>query len=335
MEQLTEDCISLILARCNGPMLATLAMVSTEWTRRVLATETSRFTPPVVPIITGRGAWFDLIASGAYLTVVRSKYGEVKLKGACYSGNQEMVDLALRLGAIDYQNGFETAAIRGHYHIAMQMWDLMTAPNIRDCVRATYRGADPRLMQLFDDKMDDQAVRNDAVFGACRGGQIELLKRIIHTYSGVSSGLLYFAFCSRNAETIGFLLDEGHKCDDEGGIIMAMNHGEYNIVHCFYLTDPSFDTTQAFYGACRKGHLEKVPCLALNKSAQELDRGLTLACIGRYLGVIKHLSTFEDFAGWDAVLARLDEAGEDIESDVVALPADSYEEIVEYCRGQL
>jgi hypothetical protein len=334
MERLPEDCIGVILEYCRGKTLATLAMVSRQWTQRALAEEVQRFLPgESTPDITYEDDWIFVVSTGAYLTVVRNKFGPVSLYHACCSGCPDMMMLALALGATDYQDGFESAAEYGHYDIAIHLWGLIAEPNLESSIFAVYAGGNTDLMNLV--RPTSQELWNEAVAGACRGNGLALLREILPKYNNNKARLLVEAFDGGATEVLDFLTENGIKCEDEDDLSRAVRIERYDIFDLFLSTNPFLDLEDAFYVACTGGHFEIVQRLL----PRELDEnalcvGCMLACFGRYLEVIRRIIPQVSniyVNDWLSFLCGPEDLDlyASISHDSSALRA-SYEEIVDY-----
>jgi hypothetical protein len=333
MELLPEDCVGMILRHCWGNKLAILAMVSKQWNRRALAEEARRFSPGIEPDEIDENDWAFIVSVGAYLSVVRGKFGPVYLRNACMSGCMDMIELALAKGACDYQDGFESAASQGHVGAALRMWGLLAAPDLEGCVFAVYAGGNADLMKLV--KPDTQCLWNEAVAGACRGNNVDILQEILCKYDDCKSRLLLDAFDGGAQDVLQFLAKKGIVCEDEESLVCAIRMGRYDAFDLFLESNPGLDVENAFLTACCGGHEEVVRRLMSRDFDEDVfGIGCMLACFGRYLGVIKCVSEVVESTDANVWLVFLcgpetphlyEQLAHD--SDV---PQNSYEEIVDY-----
>jgi hypothetical protein len=297
MDSLSEDCRNYMFGKFPSRSLATLTKVSRKYTQWALAEETRRHGPLS---ITDADHWDVIVISGAYLTAVRTKYAPILLDLAVLGGNN-MVDLALALGATDYEDGYVTAARESRENTALRMWRLIEKPDLGRCVFNTFAGGNATLMALFD---CTGPLMNFAVCGACAGEQLELLKGIFHKYTDSPCSLLLCTAGHKSTETYDFLVANGIKCESVRHVLEEIVAGCYDDAIILLRSNPELDVGIVLYQACAGGH---EPMLRYIRDHYKIPRATIsaaceAACTYRRKNIIAILSTMDGFVGYDEIV---------------------------------
>jgi hypothetical protein len=242
----------------------------------------------------------------------------------------DMVELALARGAEDYQEGFEGAAYNCRTDIALRMWSLLKEPDMNSCVLSAYSGADPELMALFE---LDEKLQNVAVVGLVIGEHLDLLAGSLCKFTDNPSKLLATALRSETRCAFNFLVKSGIKCENWGDIVAAMRYKEYNMAIAFLESNPALDFEEILFHACNEGHLTIAEYILANHALSQdaVEIACALASYGRYKEIIVRLSSAPGFVGYDKIMIALCGPPADLPREKLALPGDSYEDLVSFC----
>ena len=166
-----------ILTLCSSKDRSILCQVSKKWSTMVVVVS-SRLS------ILG-GQYYnqvpfkdnDLYGSGDYHLIVRLKRKYTSLYAVCQSGNIDVVNLMISLGANDWNGGLSGACIGGHLELAK----LMISHGANDWnwgLRGACGGGHLELVNLmiFHGAND----WNHGLRGACGGDHLELAKLMIY-----------------------------------------------------------------------------------------------------------------------------------------------------------
>ena len=123
---------------------------------------------------------------------------------------------------------------------------------------------------------------NNGLYGACRGGNLDLIKLMMTKGANDWNGGLYSACQGGHKEIIELMIAKG-AYDWNGGLYSACQGGHKEIVELMIAKGAD---DYNLYGGCRGGHKDIVELMIL-KGAKNLNDGLYGACIGDSKELIK------------------------------------------------
>lgn len=233
------------------------------------------------------GIFCNIDVIDKYLTLVRENILDEMLICSCKYGRMDLIETLIKLGARDFDGGFDMACRSGYLDIAKYMIG---------------KGAQP------DDVIDSFEI-------ACIDGHYDMVKYMIENDYNPYDWNVIFNLCSRctNLELINYvtLHYEARTMEDvEDAFRSACFEGNIETVK-YYISLGAREWNDGLANSARVGDMEIVK-LMLSKGANDFNRALIEAATGGYINIVKLMISLGANKWDEAMIAARNNGNENI-----------------------